>query len=382
MSAYPVRRRAILAAALGSSLLAALAGPAAAEEAIRLGLVTSMTGGFAATGRQVAAGAQLAADEINAAGGIGGRQVKLIVEDDRSEPGAAVNAYNKIISSGPVAVIGPTFTPFVLALAPAVRRAEVPLFTAAIGTKVTAAEVSGGWVFRISTSDAEATAKLADYVATVLKPQRPAILFANNDYGKSGAGVMRATLAAHGIAFAAEEQFTQGDKDMSAQLLKLREIKPDLVVIWAIPTDAGVIVPQARQIGLSVPLVGSPGFATPEFLGLAGSSAEGATTVIVSLAGQSEATADWTQKIRAANPDMPVSFTASTAYDAANLVFDILARQPDATPAKLRDLLAAAHGFQGISGPYDFDATGNGFHQALVVTWTGGKLVPEAGAGQ
>jgi branched-chain amino acid transport system substrate-binding protein len=119
---------------------------------ITIGVATAMTGPGAATGQQIAAGVDLAVKEVNAAGGIKGAKVKLLVEDDRTQPGGSVNAFNKLVSAKPAVIVGPTWTNFMLTLAPIVRRSKIPVFTSATGAKVTDADVSGGWIFRAAPS--------------------------------------------------------------------------------------------------------------------------------------------------------------------------------------------------------------------------------------
>jgi branched-chain amino acid transport system substrate-binding protein len=119
---------------------------------IVIGVTTAMTGSGAATGQQIASGVALAVKEVNAAGGIKGAKVKLVVEDDRTLPGGAVNAFNKLVSEKPEIIIGPTWTNFMLTLSPIIKRNGIPVLTSATGTKVTDPDVSGGWIFRSAPS--------------------------------------------------------------------------------------------------------------------------------------------------------------------------------------------------------------------------------------
>ena len=113
-----------------------------------IGVATAMTGTGAATGQQIASGVKLAVDEVNAAGGINGMKFKLLIEDDRTQPGCSVNAFNKLVSMDPAVIVGPTLTTFMLTIAPNIKRSGIPVFTTAQGAKVTEPDVGGGWIFR------------------------------------------------------------------------------------------------------------------------------------------------------------------------------------------------------------------------------------------
>lgn len=346
----------------------------ATGEPIRIGVVTSLTGPLAATGSQVATGVKYAAKEWNEKEGVK-RQVEVLVEDDQSTPNGAVNAFNALLSKNPNFVVGPTFTPLIMPLAPILEeQAKIPFFTSATGTPITKA--GGGWFFRLRTNDTQTAELLIQYGVEELKAQNPAILYPNNDYGKSGLTVMSEYLASKNLKFVTEETFNQGtDKDVSAQLNKIKSSGADLLVGWTVPVDSGMISVQAAQIGIGMPILGSPGFGTPEFLQLAQGSTEGIRAIIDSTAGQDAASKGWADKVKAAFPDSPVSFVVSAAYDGTNMALTEIGKGAD-TGAALRDALAAIKDYQGITGVYSFDAEHNGLHQGVIIEWKGQKFTP------
>ncbi len=345
----------------------------ASTEPIKVAVVTAMTGNLAATGKQVAAGVQTAAKEWNDKGGIKGRKIEVIVEDDQSNPNGALAAYNKVLAEKPIAVWGPTFTPLVMPLGPVMKTNKVPTFTSATGAITTKSGFE--YVFRVRTNDDEAGLIVADYVVNDVKPKKPAMLYANNDYGKGGYDILKKELEKAGIKFVAAEQFNQGDKDVSAQLLKIKQANPDYLLVYSVPTDSGLISAQAAQVGLTAKIIGSPGFATPEYLQLAKEAAEGTITLIDSMAGMDEASKAWTEKARAANPGTPISFVVSTNYDGAMMVFDIMSKQDIKDGTALRDALLKVKDYPGVSGKFSFDPEGNGLHQGIIAKWEKGKLV-------
>ncbi|HYG59722.1 MAG TPA: ABC transporter substrate-binding protein, partial [Symbiobacteriaceae bacterium] len=229
----------IMAALIGcsSSQPAAPADKApASQEPIKIGVVTSLTGGLAATGIQVATGAKLAAKEWNDKGGIQGRQIEVVVEDDQSNPTGATNAFNKVAAAKPAGLVLPTFAQFVMALEPSVKQAAVPTLTSATGVAIT--KQGNPWFFRTRTNDEIMGKIAATFAADELKAKKPGILYANNDYGKGGFDVLKATLEAKGLQLAGAESFNSGDKDMTAQLLKLKQAGSDLIIVWSVPADS------------------------------------------------------------------------------------------------------------------------------------------------
>lgn len=349
------------------------AQPAGGGEPIKVAVVTSLTGNLAATGKQVALGVKAAAKAWNDKGGIKGRKIEVTVEDDQSTPNGAVAAYNKVIAQKPVAVWAPTFTPLVMAMGEAIKANKTPTLTSASAPIVTKSGLQ--YVFRLRTNDDEAGVILADYVINELKPKKPAMIYANNDYGKGGYEILKRELEKAGIKFVAAEQFNQGDKDVSAQLLKIKQANPDFLLAYAVPADAGLISAQSAQVGLTARIVGSPGFATPEYLSLAKEAAEGTVVLIDSMAGLDAASKDWADKVRALEPGTPVAFVVSTNYDGAMMVFDVLSKQEIKDGTALRDALLKVKDYPGVSGKFSFDADGNGLHQGIIAKWEKGKLV-------
>jgi len=151
---------------------------------------------------------------------------------------------------------------FMLTLAPIIKRTEIPVFTSATGAKVTDPDVSGGWIFRAAPSMGNIIHSLINYTTKSIAPKRAAIMYSNDEWGKSGYEAFKAA----GIKFVAEETFNFGDKDVSAQVLKLKEAKPDAVILWpSVPADAGLITNQVRQFIPDAKIIGSPAFAVDEY---------------------------------------------------------------------------------------------------------------------
>lgn len=345
----------------------------AQNKEIVIGVATAMTGPGAATGQQIAAGVDLAVKEVNAAGGIKGSKVKLVVEDDRTQPGGSVNAFNKLVSENPAVIVGPTWTNFMLTLAPIVSRSQVPVFTSATGAKVTDPDVSGGWIFRAAPSMGTIIQQLIDYTSKKIAPKRPAIMYSNDEWGKSGYEAFKSA----GIKFVAEETFNFGDKDVSAQVLKLKQAQPDAIVLWpSVPADAGLITNQIRQFMPDVKIIGSPAFAVDEYYQLAKAGGEGVVTVAPWVPGLTPQGDDWAKRLKANDPNATISYTSAESYDAAMIAMKAIAAAPDLKPDTLRAALLGIKDYKGVVGNYSFDARGDGLHSAAIVEWTKGVMKP------
>jgi branched-chain amino acid transport system substrate-binding protein len=345
---------------------------------IRIGVVTSRTGDLAPTGIQVWAGVAFAAEEWNEQGGIDGRPVEVVLEDDRSNPTDALSAFQKLIAeTEPVAVWGPTFTPLVLAMEPAVVEAEIPVFVSPTGPVVT--QRGDGWFFRTRTNDEKTGRIVAQVAIEDLEASQVAFLYPNNDFGVGGYDIMSPAVAELGGEEVAAEVYTQGDRDISAQLLNIQRSGADLLIPWTVPVDSAMLVNQAHEFGLDIPILGGPGYATEEYLDLVGEATSGnyamADAAIASRdVGGREAAWDWVDDFKDAHPDVPVSFVVSVAYDSANMLFDIIADGSPTDGESLREALLAHPGHEGVGGTFQCDDEGNCLHQADVIHWDGTNM--------
>jgi branched-chain amino acid transport system substrate-binding protein len=345
---------------------------------IRIGVVTSRTGDLAPTGIQVWAGVAFAAEEWNEQGGIDGRPVEVVLEDDRSNPTDALSAFQKLIAeTEPVAVWGPTFTPLVLAMEPAVVEAEIPVFVSPTGPVVT--QRGDGWFFRTRTNDEKTGRIVAQVAIEDLEASQVAFLYPNNDFGVGGYNIMSPAVAELGGEEVAAEVYTQGDRDISAQLLNIQRSGADLLIPWTVPVDSAMLVNQAHEFGLDIPILGGPGYATEEYLDLVGEATSGnyamADAAIASRdVGGREAAWDWVDDFKDAHPDVPVSFVVSVAYDSANMLFDIIADGSPTDGESLREALLAHPGHEGVGGTFQCDDEGNCLHQADVIHWDGTNM--------
>lgn len=338
-------------------------GGGSSTEPYRIGVVLSLTGTYSGLGVPEKQAIELEAARLNAGGGINGRPVELFFEDDATDAAKAAAAVTSLIEREDViAVIGATGTGQSMAMRTDIDRAGVPQISMAGGSVITAdfdpLVFQTPWPNRIVVPFT-----LESLAAKGLK--RLALITDTGGYGADGRDVILASAAAAGVEVVADETFNPGDTDMTAQLTKIRGQEPDAILMWTAGREATIIASNVRQLGLDVPLVGSPGNGRREFIDGAGASAEG----FIFSAGKillPEAYGVDSEEYTVATSfverytdryDMAPDIFAGHAYDAFWITVDALGRvEGEPTPSALRDAIEATQGFVGIGGTFTYSA--------------------------
>lgn len=244
------------------------------EDRIEIGAILPLTGSASLLGQGVLEGIQMAADEINANGGIGGRRVVLLVEDSRNDPKEAASAFYKMTAmSKPFAVIA-EMSSVSKALAPLAERKQVVVFA----TVTAAPDLTSmnKWVFRNYYSTRTQGEALASFLAERIKPNRVGILHLTDDYGVTGKNELVASLEKHGMGDVIAEGYAQTATDVRAQATKLLAARVDAICVIAYDEAIARAFQQVRELGYAGTLCTYTGLANTEVLKQAGSSAEGA----------------------------------------------------------------------------------------------------------
>jgi branched-chain amino acid transport system substrate-binding protein len=268
----------ILAAALaGMALLAGCSksgtGAAPAADTIKIGEFASLTGKEAAFGQSSHKGTELAIEELNAAGGLLGKKIEFVYEDNRSTPGESATIAKKLITRDKiVALLGEVASGRSLEAAPIAQASQIPMISpSSTNPKVTE---TGDYIFRVCFTDPFQGRLLAQFAKRTLKAQKVAIFSdVAAPYSVGLAQFFREPFLANGGKIISEQKYTGGDKDFKAQLTAIKSLKPDAILVPGYYTDVGLIVAQARQLGITVPLFGGDGWEAPELLQIAGAEA-------------------------------------------------------------------------------------------------------------
>lgn len=359
---------AVLTAALAVSLAIFLAAcgssdTTAADEPIAIGAIVSETGTYAGLGEPEKNVLEMEVKRINEAGGINGRQVELIIEDDATDDSKAVAAASKLIEQdNVVAIIGSTGTGATMAVRGDVQRAKLPQVSMAGGTVVT--NPVDPLVFATPWSNTIVVPFTLDY----LKKQgvtKIALISDSGGFGKDGQAVIAAEAPRAGIEIVADESFNPGDTDMSAQLTKMKNSDAEAIVIWTAGSEAALIAKNAKDLAIDLPIYGSHGIARKEFITGAGDAANGvkfAAGKVLMPEAYGEGTdayvtaTDFIDRYTKAYGAAPSTF-AGHAYDALYLITEALKRiDGDLTPEALRNEIEKTAGFTGIGGTFTFSA--------------------------
>lgn len=342
-------------------------GPAAAEGEIVIGEYSSLTGSEETFGQSTHDGVMLAIDEVNAAGGVDGRRIRVITEDDQSKPDEAANAVTKLISqNNVVAILGEVASSNTLAAAPICQANQVPMITPA-STHLRVTQV-GDYVFRTCFVDTYQGEVLGNYIAQGLGMTRAAILFdAKSEYSTALAELFRETFEANGGTVVTEQKYAKGDLDFEAQLAAIAAAAPQIVFIPGYYTEVGNIAVQARKLGLTMPMAGGDGWESPRLLETAGTALEGSFyTNHFHVDDPAAEVQEFVEKYRrryGAQPDA----VAALAYDAARLLADAIARAGSTDGVALRDAIASTADFAGVTGRITFGPERNPIGKKLVV---------------
>lgn len=239
-----------------------LSGAQAAD--IKIGVAHALTGGAAQYGVAIRNGFQLAADEINAKGGINNNRIQLVIEDEQGKKEEAINVFKKLIFQDKVLMIfGPTLSNSMFAAGPVANAAK----TVAFGTSNTALGITdiGPFIFRNSVMEADVLPVTVATAAKHYNLKKVAVIYGNDDaFTKSGYDVFKKVLEEQKLPVTTTETYVKGDVDFKAQLTKIKSSAPDAVVCSCLAEEAANIMLQARSLGITAPFIGGNGFNSPK----------------------------------------------------------------------------------------------------------------------
>jgi len=355
------------------AVLAAAAPSAAPAEAIKIGLTAEMTGPNAESGAYQVNGATLALDEINKAGGVNGKQLELEVEDTQSSNNGAVNALAHLGSEGNVtAIVGPVRSTQIQAMAPTLTKMGVPMLIG--GTDPGLTKQGHRWLFRCRPNDSYSAKVIAEFGVNTLGKKRWAIVHATDAFGTGGKNALVEALKPLGATPALVQGFTSNTQDFTPVVLAIKQSGADVIATY-IPNspDVGIFSKQLRQLGVNAPWVGSPSVATATAMKLGQEALFGTYAIADFTPGANPQAEAYAQKYRERFKVEP-DFYSSWAYDAVNLLAQVIKAKGSTRPDDLRDGLLAVKGWKGVEGTYEFDKYGDGLHGYNIVKNDQGKI--------
>jgi branched-chain amino acid transport system substrate-binding protein len=356
-------------------LLLAAFGCQQRGDEIVLGEFGSLTGGTATFGTSSHEGTLLALDEINKDGGLLGKKVRLVTEDNQSKPEESVTAVLKLIKQDQVsAVIGEVASSRTLAAAPTCQANGIPLLSpASTNPKVTQV---GDYVFRACFIDPFQGSTMAKFAVQRLGAKRIAILTDNkNDYSVGLTEFFRDTARKLGAEIVSEESYSEGDIEFKAQLTAIKADNPDVLFVPGYYTECALIARQARELGLDIPLLGGDGWDSPKTAEIGGKAVEGVyITNHYSPDDQRPEVKNFIAAYKAKYGGKTPDAMAVLGYDAMNLMADAIRRAGSTDGAKIRAALAATRDFPAVSGHITIDADRNARKDIVIVQMRDGQF--------
>jgi branched-chain amino acid transport system substrate-binding protein len=344
-------------------------------DGIIVGEFASLTGKEATFGISSHEGTLLAVETLNAAGGVLGKKIELLTEDNQSKAGETSNVVNKLISKdGAVAILGEVASSRSLEAAPICQQNGIPMVSpASTNPKVTE---TGDCIFRVCFIDPFQGTVMANFVTNTLKAKKVAVFTdVKSDYSKGLAKFFKEGFLKAGGQIVAELDFNGGDKDFKAQLTAIKSAAPDAVFIPGYYTDVALIAIQAKQLGLSVPLCGGDGWESQTLLDIGKDAVEGH---YFSTHYASDASSPGVEAFVAAykkryNGKVPDAM-AALGYDSAMVLVDAIKRAGSTDSKAIRDALAATKDYEAVTGKIAINAQRDAVKSAVILQVKDGKF--------
>ena len=320
-------------------------------------------------------GTLLAVEEINAAGGVLGKKLELLTEDNQSKPGESATAVNKLIArDGVIAILGEVASSRSLEAAPICQQNKIPMISpSSTNPKVTE---SGDYIFRVCFTDILQGKILANFAGQKLQAKRVAIFTdVKSDYSKGLAKYFKEHFIAAGGQIVTELDFNGGDKDFKAQITAIKGANPDAVFIPAYYTDVALICIQAKQLGMTSPIFGGDGWESEDLIKIGKDAVEGtyfSTHCAADSPGDKVANfvEAYRKKFNGKTPDA----MAMLGHDSAKILAEAIQKTGSTDAAKIRDALAATKDFDGVSGKITIDAKRDATKPMVILQVKEGKF--------
>lgn len=361
-----------------ASTIATVAPSEADDGPIVIGHYGSMTGPEATFGQSTSNGIRLAIKEYNAAGGFKGRKIELKEYDTKGEAKDATLAVTRLVKSDKVtAVLGEVASGLSLAGGPVCQEGGVPMISpSSTNPRVTAV---GDMIFRVCFIDPFQGYVCAKFATGNLKAKSAAMLYDQKaPYSVGLAEQFKKNFEKMGGSIVGEQTYSGGDQDFTAQMTSIRASKPDVLFIPGYYSDVGNIAIQARKLGLALPLLGGDGWDSEQLAKVAGKAIEGCYYSNHYAPDQpDDKVKDFIAKYKTDYNGAVPDGLAALGYDAANILFDAMARAKSLSGKDLRDAIAATKDYAAVTGKISIDERRNAKKKAVVVQMKGDPLSPK-----
>ncbi len=361
------RRGALLSAVTTFAII----GRARAADTIKIGVVAPLTGAVAEPGRIQLNSTRLAAAKINAAGGILGKQIELLIEDDASSNPGAVLAFSRLAQNQDiVGFIGSIRSTQMNAMAPDMLKLGKPVMFG--GTYPTLTHQGNPWLFSCRPNDSYSARVLTNFCLTSLKLKKVALVHSTDAFGTGGKNAMLENLTKAGVTPVLVQGYTNNQPDFTPVVQAVKQSGADVLTSYFTnEPDCAIFARQLRQLGVRIPWVGSPSIISPVTTGLAKNALYG-TYGIADFVEDSNPTAKaFANAYRAEHKETPDS---GWTYDGMTVLAKAINDAKSTEPAKIREAILSIKKFAGVEGEFNFDKNGDGLHGYNIVSNNNGKI--------
>lgn len=342
---------------------------------IKIGVILPLTGDFSSHGEDAKKGIDLAVEEINSKGGIRGKKISVIYEDDQMDPSIGVSAFQKLTAVDNVQVVlGGIGSSVALAIAPIAQKKKVVLISpTASNPKLTYA---GEYIFRIWPSDIYEGEVMAEFIFNRLNIKKVAVLYVNNDFGQGLKDIFEKKFKELGGEILSIETYEQGSTDFRGQLSKIRNVNPDGIYLPGYYQEIAKIAIQIREMGIKAKLFSTSPIENPEIIKLAGKAAEGIiyTRPAFDPKNPSEKYKKFFLLFKKKYGVEP-GIAAAYSYDAMHIIFSSIERGGE-KGSEIQRAMAVIRDFEGVTGKISFDKNGDVIREMILFTIKNGEFVP------
>ena len=363
---------------LGGLAVAATGLPRFARAAdgstVRVGMVLPVTGPGADAGRYALNGAKLALAAVNKAGGVLGKPLEIVTEDDQTTNPGAVLAFSKLASQPDiVAFVGSIRSTQNHAMAPDILKTAKPVCFG--GTDPALTHMGNPWLIRFRPNDSFSARVIAQFGIETLAKKKWAVVHSTDAFGSAGAKYLNESLGKAAATVALDQGYTNQSQDFTPVVLAIRQSGAEVIgTYFTFENDLGIFARQLRQLGVTVPWVGSASITNDTALKLAGPALYGTYGVADFAEDSSPAAKSFGTGYRDAY-HLEADNQSSWTFDAVNVLAKAINTAGKTDPGAIRDALLAVKGYDGAEGTYNFDANGDGLHGYNIVRNEKGKIV-------
>lgn len=334
---------------------------------ILIGVSAAITGSAPLDGERTMQGINMAVEEINAAGGVLGKSIKIVAEDDQNTANIAVNVVNKLVSNDKiVAILGPHRSANAMATEQIMANAKMPFLTGASSPNLVT-KVDNPYFFRIRGSDSFVGTIIAKFALEELSAKKIGVIFNNDDYGTGGRDVVTKYLTDKGVAPVIIEGHNTDDKDMSGAITKCKSAGVDCLIVYTHDPEAAILARQMNELGLDVPVVGPVTFTLPTFLSLVtAEETKGFYSVADFVSGNPDPAAEKFQKNFNGKYGVDPDLFAAAYYTGAYILADAITRAGEPDRAKVQQALLETKDLNSVYGKLYANSDGELVHSAVV----------------